>query len=261
MQKLGFNELKEGLESWRIWHLIGICELRHRYSRSKLGQFWLTLSTGLTILIMSFIWSALFKSRLSDMLPYMAVSIILWQFFAGIISDAVNIFNTNSSYLLSQRILCSTIVIASVYRNFLMLMHNLIIIPIIFLIFWIPINWHVFLLFPALILILITAVWISYLIASLCSRFRDLSNIFNAIMQLAFYITPVIWKPGFLGENLSWIIWLNPFTYFLEIIRTPILGGELSFLVWVVAFLITFIGLLFSLIFIGKYRRQILYWI
>jgi ABC-type polysaccharide/polyol phosphate export permease len=257
----GFSDLREGLSDWRIWHLIGAGELRRRYARSRIGQFWLTLSTGITILIMSFVWSALFKTHLADMLPYMAVSIILWQFIAGIMSDAVNIFTTNSGYLLSQRIVCSTIVVASVYRNFLTLLHNLIIIPIIFVVFLVPIKLQILLVVPAIMLIIITSIWVSYLIAAVCARFRDLSNIINAIMQLAFYVTPVIWKPGFLGENLKWVMWLNPFTYFLEIMRAPILGQPFSIFVWGVAVLITFIGLFFSLIFIGKYRRQLLFWI
>jgi ABC-type polysaccharide/polyol phosphate export permease len=257
----GYLDLKEGLHDWRIWHLIGFGELRRRYARSRVGQFWLTLSTGITILIMSFVWAVLFKTNLADMLPHMAVSIILWQFIAGIMSDAANIFTTNSHFLLSQRIACSTIVIASVYRNFLTLLHNLIIIPIIFIIFLVPVKPQLLLIFPALVLIVITSIWVSYLVAALCARFRDLSNIVNTIMQLAFYVTPILWKPSFLGENYKWVMWFNPFTYFLEIMRAPILGESLSTFVWGVAVLITFIGLFFSLMFIGKYRRQILYWI
>jgi ABC-type polysaccharide/polyol phosphate export permease len=256
----GVSDLKEGLVEWRIWHLIGAGDLRRRYSRSKIGQFWLTLSTGISILIMGFVWALLFKSPLADMLPHMAVSIILWQFIAGIIADSTNIFKANSHMLLSQKMPCSILVYASVYRNFLTFLHNLVIIPIIFVVFLIPVKLQIFLIFPGLVLFIITSVWLSYLLAALCARFGDLSNIVNSIMQLAFYVTPVIWKPDLISEDYKWIIWCNPFSYFLNIMRSPILGVPFSTHEWGVAALITFVGLLFSLIFIGKYRRQILYW-
>ena len=45
----GLEELLGGMRYWRISHLIGVRDLRHRYVRSKLGQLWLTLSTAMMI--------------------------------------------------------------------------------------------------------------------------------------------------------------------------------------------------------------------
>ena len=45
----GLEELLGGMRYWRMSHLIGVRDLRHRYARSKLGQLWLTLSTAIMI--------------------------------------------------------------------------------------------------------------------------------------------------------------------------------------------------------------------
>ncbi len=195
------------------------------------------------------------------MLPYMAISIILWQFIASMMSDAANLFISSGHLLLNQRIECSVIVYAAVYRNFLTLLHNLVIIPIVFIVFLVPVKPQIFLIFPALILIMITSVWVTYVVAILCARFRDLTNILNSVMQLAFYVTPVIWKPGFMGESYHWVLLINPFTYFLNILRSPFLGEPVLLFDWGVAILVCWGGLLLSLPFIGKFRRQLLYWI
>jgi ABC-type polysaccharide/polyol phosphate export permease len=257
----GYSDLREGLCNWRLYQLIGSGDLRRRYARSRIGRLWVTLSTGLSISIMAFIWSALFKTTLSEMLPFMAVSMILWQFISGIVSDSVRIFTSNNHLLLNQRMVCSTLVLASVYRNIITFSYNLTIIPIVFVIYSVPIGLEILLVFPGLMLVIITSVWISYVLGALCARFRDLPNLINSVMQLAFYVTPVLWKPGFIGENRKWVMQYNPFTYFLNIMRSPIMGEPFSIFDWGVAALIAFTGLLFSLIFIGKYRRQILYWI
>ena len=49
LAEAGWRDIHEGIENWRIWHLMGSAELRRRYARSRLGQFWLTLSTGILI--------------------------------------------------------------------------------------------------------------------------------------------------------------------------------------------------------------------
>jgi ABC-type polysaccharide/polyol phosphate export permease len=38
----GLADLLTGLRYWRVWHLLGISDLRHHYARSRLGQLWLT---------------------------------------------------------------------------------------------------------------------------------------------------------------------------------------------------------------------------
>ena len=54
---LGFEELASGVAFWRVWHLLGIRELRHRYARSRLGQLWLTLSTDIMVAVLGGVWS------------------------------------------------------------------------------------------------------------------------------------------------------------------------------------------------------------
>jgi ABC-type polysaccharide/polyol phosphate export permease len=259
--KAGFADLNEGIRKWRLWHLIGVGEMRRKYARSRLGQFWLTLSTAFSIGIMAIVWSILFKVPLADMLPHLAVSIIVWQYIAGIMSDATSLFQANNHLLLSQRVVCSIVVYSSVYRNLLVLLHNLAIIPIIFLIFRIPVTTQILLLFPGIILLSITSVWIAYVSGALCARYRDLGNALGSLMQLAFYVTPVIWKPGFVTAEHEWLIKLNPFSYFLNIIRGPLLGESFSPFDWTMALIVTAAGLLLSTYFIGSVRRRILYWI
>ena len=258
---LGYQDLRDGAQAWRIWHLIGAGELRRRYSRSRIGQFWLTISTAISILIMALVWSILFKLPIREMLPYMAVSIILWQFFSGIVSEATSLLTSNNHLLLSQKMNCSVVVYAIVYRHLLILAHNAIIIPVVFFLSGTQISVQIFLVVPAIVLVTISSVWVTYLIGMLCARFRDISNIINSAMQLAFYVTPVIWKPGFMPGEYQWIVDINPFAYFLSILRDPFLSGSFHLHTWVTSIAITFFGMFVSLIMIGKYRRKLMFWI
>ena len=66
----GVADIAEGLGNWRIWHMLGTGDLRRRYARSRIGQFWLSLSTGLSVIILGFVWSALWNVAPGSLLPH-----------------------------------------------------------------------------------------------------------------------------------------------------------------------------------------------
>jgi ABC-type polysaccharide/polyol phosphate export permease len=74
----GLQELLGGIGHWRISHLIR--DLRHRYTRSKLGQLWLMISTASMIAALSAVWSLLWHQLIQDLMPFIGVSLIVWSY-------------------------------------------------------------------------------------------------------------------------------------------------------------------------------------
>jgi lipopolysaccharide transport system permease protein len=158
------------------WHLFVAHMVRHRQRRSpsaiirsRLGQFWLTLSMALSIAILSFIWALLWHVNVSEMLPYLAASLIFWQFMQGIATESSTLFSTSKHLLLGQRLPASVMVFAMLYKHFLILAHNLVILIPIYLFLGQPISWRLILLLPALLMSGITSIWMGYTIGILCA--------------------------------------------------------------------------------------------
>jgi homopolymeric O-antigen transport system permease protein len=259
--RAGLAELIEAGRHWRLWHLIGIGELRRRYARSRMGQLWLTLSSGISIGMIGVTWAVLWKIPVAEMLPFLAVSMVIWQLVSGILTEATTVLPASAYYLLSQRMACATVIFALVYRNVLVLIHNTLIIAIVFIAFSSPLSFKALLVLPALLLTVTTALWFGYMLAVLCARFRDLVHGVQSGLQIAFYLSPIIWKPEFLPEGARWLHLVNPFAIFIGIIRDPLMDAPLSPLPWLIATGIAFGGLALSLSFIGRYRRRVLYWL
>jgi lipopolysaccharide transport system permease protein len=259
--RAGWRELVDGGRNWRVWHLIGVGDLRRRYARSRMGQFWLTLSSGISIAVIGVTWALLWKVPVTEMLPFLALSMVIWQLLSGIVADATTAFPASAHYLLSQRIPCAAVIFALVYRNLLVFLHNAVIVAIVFLVFARPVSLGALLVFPALILTAISAVWWAFVVAALCARFRDLVHAVQSVLQLALYITPVLWKPEFLPEDLRWLNLVNPFALYVGILRDPLMGESPAPLPWLLAAGIAFGGLALALPFVGYYRRRVLYWI
>jgi len=261
LAEAGLQDMLEGIENWRIWHLMGSAELRRRYARSRLGQFWLTLSTGILIGSLGLVWSVLWKMPVSEMMPYFAASMVLWTMLTGFIGDATSIFSGSGRYFLNERMSFATAIAAMLYQHILIFLHNAVIVVLVFAVFKRPIGLQALLAIPGFCLAVLTAMWLAYVVAILCTRYRDLGQVVTSLLQIAFFVTPVLWKVEFVPEPYRNMIALNPFAIYLSIIRDPILGVPVPLEHWAIATAITVGGFLLSLPFIGRYHRRIVYWL
>ena len=91
---------------------------------------------------------------------------------------------------------------------------------------------HALLALPGLLLWALDSLALTLLLGGFCARFRDIMPIVNSVMQIAFFITPVIWKPEQLGPAGMSKLPFNPFYDLLEIVRAPLLGHMPSMMVW-----------------------------
>jgi ABC-type polysaccharide/polyol phosphate export permease len=255
------SDILNGIKNYRLWHLMGTADLRRRYARSKLGDFWLTLSTGVMIGALGLVSGLLFKVPQDIILPHIGVSMVLWFFITGFIIEAVGVFSGNATYFLNQRLAFSTVVMSLAYRNIITLAHNSVTVLCIFLWFGVNPGWNAFMIIPALFLTLIAGFFAAYLIGMLCARYRDFQHIITNIMTIAFYITPIFWKEDIIPESAKWFIDYNPFTHFLLIMREPMLGRVASLHNWTSAISITFGLMLIALPIISKYRKNLIYWL
>jgi ABC-2 type transport system permease protein/lipopolysaccharide transport system permease protein len=147
----------------------------------------------------------------------------------------------------------------TVWSNLIIFAHNIWIFLVIAIWFGIYPGASVLLVIPALGLLLLNGMWVGLLLGLFGVRFRDVPLIVGSIVQVMFFITPIIWKPEMLpGRAL--ILDLNPFYHFVEIVRGPLLGQPPSLENWVFALVITLFGWLVALFFYAAYRWRIPYW-
>ena len=117
----GLAELLGGIQHWRVWHLLGIRDLRHRYARSKLGQIWLMLSTGIMIGVLAAVWSLLWKQPLRELMPFFGIGLIMWTFLTQVLTDCTAIFVTHGNLYRNQKMNFSVSIYSVVYKNTIML--------------------------------------------------------------------------------------------------------------------------------------------
>jgi lipopolysaccharide transport system permease protein len=257
---LALADLSRGIGLWRLALALGWLDIRLRYRGSMLGPFWLTISTGVMVASLGMLYSTLFKMDLKAYLPFLALSQVLWGFLGVVVSEACTTFTDAEGIIRSVRIPFFVFSIRTLVRNMIALAHNIVVIIVVFAIFSISPGWGGLTTIPALGLWVIDALALTLLLGSFCARFRDIQPIVNSIMQIAFFVTPVIWKPEQLGAGAR-KLFLNPFFDLLEIVRAPMLGDEISQRVWAGALFYSVVLCVVSWAFFVRARGRITFWI
>ena len=77
--KAGLEELKAGFISHEQWLYMAIQDIKLRYRRSMIGPWWVTISTGIMVLMLGFLWSHIFGQAIDTYLPYFAIGFVVWE--------------------------------------------------------------------------------------------------------------------------------------------------------------------------------------
>jgi len=257
----GLDNILRGLSHWRVWHLLGVNELRRRYRRSRLGQTWVTMTTALLIGALGFTYSVLFRQPLASLLPWIGIGMIVWAYFSAIANECTAIFTAHGPYYLNQKMVLSVSIISVIYRNAIILAHNMVIAVVVIILFGVPVNWNTLALAPGLLICWLALLCAGYVLGMICTRFRDAAQIVENVVQIAFFVTPIMWKPEFLPPEVRFIADYNPFALFISLLRNPLLGEPVALGSWAAALAVTTVGGLAALWVIGRYERRVIFWV
>jgi ABC-2 type transport system permease protein len=243
-----------------MWTLLAWQDIRQRYRRSRVGQFWLTISMAVQIASIGVLYAALFGQDISSFLPHLALGFIVWGLLSGLILEGCTAFIGAESIIRQARLPLSLHVFRVVSRNVIVFAHNILIFPVLALIFGISPGWAGLLSLPGLAVLCVNGIWAGLSLGLISARFRDVPQIVGSIVQVAFFLTPIIWVAEMLPPG-SWVLTLNPFHHFVELVRTPLLGGVPGTTSWFVAGAVTIAGCAITLQLYGRYRQRIPYWV
>jgi ABC-type polysaccharide/polyol phosphate export permease len=235
--------------------------MRRRYARSRLGQIWIVLTSAIAISTIGFVWSYLWAQPVGEALPYVAVGLVVWQLISAILIESTTLLPANSRYFHNQCTPVSTIVFALAFRHIATFFMNLIFPLILSACLGVRPSNSAFLAIPGVLLTLVWILWMSLMLSILCTRYRDIIQVVNNVIQVAIFVTPVLWMSELLPPRAQEFLPWNPFAVFVAIVRDPLLGRDVSWAYWGSAILFSLGGFCASLPLLGRGRRHIVYWI
>lgn len=254
------EDLGGGLARWRLAWALARSDITHRYRGSVLGPFWLTLSTAVMLGALGFLYAKLFRMDVTDYLPWLTVSLIVWNVLSQMVTDATVSLTGAEGVIRQMPLPYSVHALRVVMRNAVIAAHNLPLIGVVFVIFGVPVGWTALLAIPGFLLIAAGGFAASIFLGMICARFRDIPPIIGSVMQIAFFVSAVIWKPEMVGHWEPFLP-LNPVFAVMEAVRAPIMGSTGGIAVWLAA--VFWVGLTIALAwaFFVRFRGRIAFWV
>lgn len=260
-QRLALRDLMDAVRLWRLAATLGWLDIRLRYRGSILGPFWLTLSTGVMVAALGVLYSTLFKMELHDYLPYLALSLVLWAFVSTLIGEACTCFQSAEGMIRSVRQPFHLYAFRVIVRNLLVLAHNVVVILAVYAVFDAWPGAMAALALPGLLLWVVDGVGCCLLLGAVCARFRDIPPIVGSVMQIAFFISPIIWKPELLTGSSARFLPFNPFFTLLEVVRAPLLGHAPAASTYVSALFYSALLLSAAWMLFARVRGRLAFWV
>lgn len=245
------------------WFYYGLVQFLIRYRRTALGPLWLLVGPALFIALLGKLYAHIGAAEAATFVPHLTVGLIVWTLINGFIVGASTVYQRNRAQIMQGGQSLDDIVAVEVMTTVLAFLHQLPIIVAVFFIYGVPMHWSALLSLLGLALIVANGVWVTRVFGILGARYRDLSEVFQAIMRIAFLATPIIWMPGagMQGGIMGHFLVFNPFAHFLQVVRAPLLGEPIEPLSWAVVITITVAGFALAQVFSGRYARFVPLWV
>jgi lipopolysaccharide transport system permease protein len=259
--QLLLKDLRESVKLWRLWMHLGWEDVAKQYRRSFLGPVWISLNTAFFTITFGLIGAQLFKMPVQEYLPYFCVGQILFTYLTSQLVEGCQTFSAADAFLKQTPYPKFAFALRVVWRNLIMLLHN---VPIILgVLVWSgqlgsirPLGFGL-----ALLAVVVSASLVVALLGAISARFRDVPMIISSLMQISFFVTPVMWRTSQLTERAQLVVFFNPLAAYLDILRAPLLGVDTAHSSWAtVGIAMVVLLLLFGTVFQAA-RRRIVYWI
>ncbi|RYE68174.1 MAG: ATP-binding cassette domain-containing protein, partial [Oxalobacteraceae bacterium] len=189
-----------------------------------------------------------------------SLGIIFWGFFSSMVTESCNAFIGSANYLKQGYFPISLFVWRSMARNLIQFAHQIVLYVPVAIWAGVSLGAQALLVIPAFAILILNAHALGLLLGLICTRFRDVAQIVTSVMQMLMFLTPVFWLPESLPDRARYILY-NPLAQMLDLLRTPLMGGEASLHSWLGILGWTVVCVTGSALLFAKYRRRIVYWL
>ena len=207
-----------------FWSHLAVNDLKARFRRSKLGLLWTVLQPLLLTLILSFVFSTVFRQPLGTYAMYILSGIVVWDMMQASVVGGGNSLFASEQYIRQFNHPITIYTLRYAILNIVTFLMELIALVIWVLIFQPENLLLAFITVPLTVVLYFPLVWGLVTIAGYSgAKYRDYPQIMVLVMQTIYYFSPVFFKQEmFMASNvLETIFELNPVTHILNLVRYP----------------------------------------
>jgi ABC-2 type transport system permease protein len=193
-------------------------DFKIRYQNSFLGYVWSLLRPLLLFVILYFVFTKFLKvgTGVPHYPVYLLLGLLYWNFFVEVTMGSVTSIVSKGD-LIRKINIPKYVIILSVLTGAIINLSLTAVVVIIFMILGhVTVTWHALLLIPLILELIIIALTAAFFLSAAFVRYRDVSYIWEVIIQAAFYGTPVLYAMNRIPHVYAKFLILNPFAQVIQ---------------------------------------------
>ncbi len=202
-------------------------DIKIKYRRSALGVLWTLLNPLFMMIVLSVVFSNLFKFDIENFPLYLLSGQVIFNFFNDTTTTSMGAIISNSSLIKKIYVPKYLFVLSRVFSSFINLMASFTALMFVMMAMRVEMYWTVILSPIPLLFLVAFSLGIGLILAAITVRFRDIMHLYSVFTTALMYLTPVIYPMSILPKWLSPIVRANPVTNILIMFRDVMLNGNL----------------------------------
>lgn len=201
-------------------------DIKVKYRKSVLGVLWSVLNPLFMMIILSVVFSTLFKNNVENYPTYIFSGQLIYNFFSEATTSSMSAIVDNASLIKKIYVPKYLFVLARICSSMINLMATLSALFCVMLVLRVDLSYRLCEGIAALILLTLFSTGVGLILSAIAVKFRDMMHLYSVFLTALMYLCPIIYTMSFLPGRVQKIVMLNPLTHFLIIFRECVLYGE-----------------------------------
>lgn len=213
---------------WELTKHLTLREIRVRYKQSFLGFFWVILNPFFQMVIMSFVFSNIVRiPHLGIPYPmFLYAGLLPWVFFSSSLTNSMSVLIEDAALIKKIYFPREVLILSALLAKAFDFLLSTLVFIILMLFFKVDFTPFMILFIPIFVIQFIFTFGLALILAAVNLFYRDIQYIFNLIITMWFYLTPVIYATELFPEKYRYIFKINPMSVFINAYRQVIFGAK-----------------------------------
>ena len=185
-------------------------DFKIRYTHSTLGYAWSVLNPLLFFMIYYFVFTRFMRLDVPNYPGFLLLGVALWNFYSEGTTNGAGSLLARADLLTKTVVPRQIMVYSALMSAALTFVINLFVLMIVLEVTGTPIGLPA-ICFPLLLIdLVLLTLGTALFLAPLYVRYRDVGYLWNIVLQVGFWLTPIIYLDVMMPERWRWIVWVNP---------------------------------------------------
>lgn len=216
------SAIRDSLQNYRIWLFDAWLEIQGQFRRSTLGPLWISVNGIFFSIGVTLVFSQSSAIPFREYIFYIYTGIWVWQLIqAMIIQGSLSLINASSN-LTNLPLHPLIYIIQNSVKQVIIWLFGFPLYVLLAFFTGQEVSWWIILGFFNLVIGLVSLSLVMVVVSYLCLIYRDIHQLIINIMQLMFFLTPIVWIPENSSRVSSILTTFNPISWILSGIREPL---------------------------------------